>query len=134
MGVREVVTTRLISDATLNADGITLNSTFLSHDKDTPQVRPLMVLRWQDTFPGLGSVNQRNLQVWVHDKPGDYTRVDRILKRVHALLTTMFGVNAGDASSWVSQIDWKGDSDDLSDDEAVTFCRYSNYTITGSAV
>lgn len=134
MGVREVVTTRLISDATLNADGITLNSTFLSHDKDTPQARPLMVLRWQDTSPGLGPVNQRNLQVWVHDKPGDYTRVDRILKRVHALLTTMFGVNAGDASSWVSQIDWKGDSDDLSDDEAVTFCRYSNYTITGSAV
>lgn len=134
MGVREVVTTRLISDATLNADGITLNSTFLSHDKDTPQVRPLMVLRWQDTSPGLGPVNQRNLQVWVHDKPGDYTRVDRILKRVHALLTTMFGVNAGDASSWVSQIDWRGDSDDLNDDEAVTFCRYSNYTITGSAV
>lgn len=134
MGVREVVTTQLISDATLNADGITLNSTFLSHDKDTPQVRPLMVLRWQDTSPGLGPVNQRNLQVWVHDKPGDYTRVDRILKRVHALLTTMFGVNAGDASSWVSQIDWRGDSDDLNDDEAVTFCRYSNYTITGSAV
>lgn len=134
MGVREVVTTRLTSDSLMNADGITLNSTFLTHDKDTPQVRPLMVLRWQDTAPGLGPVNQRNLQVWAHDVPGNYTRIDRILKRVQVLLTSMFGVNAGDASSWITQIDWKGDSDDLDDDEAVTFCRYSNYTITGSAV
>lgn len=134
MGVREVVTTRLTSDSAMNTEGINLGSTFLSHDKDTPQVRPLMVLRWQDTAPGLSTVNQRNLQVWVHDVPGDYTRVDRILRRVRTLLTTMFGVNAGDVDSWITQIDWKGDSDDLSDDEAVTFCRYSNFTVTGSAV
>lgn len=134
MGVREVVTTRLTSDSAMNTEGINLGSTFLSHDKDTPQVRPLMVLRWQDTAPGLSTVNQRNLQVWVHDVPGDYTRVDRILRRVKTLLTTMFGVNAGDVDSWITQIDWKGDSDDLSDDEAVTFCRYSNFTVTGSAV
>lgn len=134
MGVREVVTTRLTSDTAMNTDGINLESTFLSHDKDTPQVRPLMVLRWQDTSIGLGPVNRRNLQVWVHDTPGDYTRVDRILRRVKTLLTTMFGVNAGDVDSWITQIDWQGDSDDLSDDEAVTFCRYSNFTVTGSAV
>lgn len=134
MGVREAVTLRLTSDAGMNEDQITLDSTFLTHDKDTPQVRPLMVLRWQDTSPGMGRVNQRNLQVWVHDTPGDYTRIDRILKRVYVLLTTMFGVNTGDADSWITQIDWKGDSDDLDDDEAVTFCRYSNYTITGSGV
>ena len=134
MGVREVITTRLTSDSAMNEDKITLDSTFLTHDKDTPQVRPLMVLRYQDTSPGMGPVKQRNLQVWVHDIPGDYTRIDRILRRVEAILTSLFGINAGDANSWISQIDWKGDSDDLDDDEAVTFCRYSNYTITGSAV
>jgi hypothetical protein len=134
MGVRELITTQLTSDATLNADGINLSSTFLNHDKDTPQVRPLMVLRWQDTSPGLGTVNQRNLQVWVHDTPGDYTRIDRILKRVRIVLESIVGINAGDAASWVTQIDWKGDSDDLDDDEAVTFCRNSNFTVTGSAV
>jgi hypothetical protein len=134
MGVRELVTTRLTTDPALNSDGINLESTFLRHDKDTPQVRPLMVLRWQDTSPGLSTVNQRNLQIWVHDVPGDYTRIDRILKRVRIVLESIVGVNAGDAASWVTQIDWKGDSDDLDDDEAVTFCRNSNFTVTGSAV
>lgn len=134
MGARETIVTVLTSDGAMNTDGINLNTTFLSHDKDTPQTRPMMVLRWQDVSPGLGTVNRRNLQVWIHDTPGDYGRIDRILKRVRTLLTSMFGVNAGDASSWITQIDWQGDSDDLRDDEAVTFCRYSNFTITGSAV
>lgn len=134
MGAREFVYGLLTSDATLNTLGLGDQSTFLSHDVDTPLVRPMMILRWQNTDPGVGAVNRRVLQVWIHDEKGDYTRIDAALERVRTVLTNVAGANAGAANKWVTQINWNGDSDDLTDDEAGTFTRWGMYTLTGSAV
>lgn len=132
--LRDVIFDRLKVDSVLNGLGINEASIFNSNDADTPQVRPMMVLRWGATSLGVGTVNERSLQVWVHDAPTDYTRIDSALERVRASLAGLYGASTGTAGKFVSQIDWAGDSDDLTDDIQNTVTRYSSFTIVGSAV
>lgn len=148
MSAREYIFNLITTDPELNSYGITRDSTFVSHSVDTPQIRPLCILRWQDSVPGLSGlvrgggglqgwpVNQRILQVWVHEdrNMGDYSRIDKSLKRLRALLTGVEGVNVGSPDSWLSGIVWEGDSGDLDDDEARTITRNAQFRLTGSAI
>jgi hypothetical protein len=121
------------ADPGLNDESVDITKIFLSHDLDTPKVRPMIVLNWGRTNPGMGAINRRLLQVWIHDNPGDYERIDRCLQHVRAAFDDIAGINTGTAGQWLSQIDWEGDSDNLVDDVVGTFARYGEYTFTGSA-
>lgn len=138
MGVREYLFSLITTDSVLNGIGINSNSTFTTHTIDTPQIRPLCILKWQATQTGLrlSPLNQRILQVWVHDAiaVGDYERIDNALKRLRAILTNVEGVNVGGVGNWLSAIEWEGDSDDLRDDEYGTITRNTQYRLTGSAL
>lgn len=141
MGVREFVYQRLTGDTILNSLGITGDSTFLSHTVDTPQVRPLMILRWQAISRGIESadpspVNQRILTVWVHDdrNRGDYDRIDDALRRVRTLMESVVGVNVGEPGAWLSGVRWEGDTDDVDDPDMGTLSRSSQFRLTGSAI
>lgn len=139
MSLRSFVFTLLTVDSTLNSLGFTEDSVFTSHDEDTPQVRPFMILRWGNTDVGLNDwdtgvgSNLRRLTVWAHDNPGDYVRIDQCLSRVRDVLTSVHGAYTGTIGKYVGQIDWNGDSDDLKDDIVGTITRNSSYTIVGSA-
>lgn len=141
MTLRTFIYDLVVGDTILNAFGINADSTFLDHNLDTPQVRPLCILRWQSVSPGFSSgdlsiVNRRVLTVWVHDDKarGQYDRIDGSLKRLRDILTNVRGVNVGESGAWLSEIHWDTDSDDLRDDALRTIMRYSQFTLTGSAV
>lgn len=139
MTLRQYVYQLITGDDVLNGLGITTDSTFSTHTVDTPQVRPLCILRWQATSPGIQSgdnspINQQVLQVWVHDELGSYVRIDRALRRVRTLLTSLVGVNVGEATEWLSAVKWEGDSDDLSDDTMRTTTKNAQFRFTGSAI
>lgn len=149
MTVREYIYSLITNDAQLNGLGITADSTFTQHTLDTPQVRPLCILRWQATNPGLLSgasrqgaavsnfpVRQRILTVWVHEdgNVGDYTRIDQALSRLRTLLTSVEGVDVGVLGTRLTAIAWEGESDDLRDDEAGTIMRNAQFRLTGSAI
>ncbi len=136
MGVREYIYNLLTTDTVLNSLGITGDSTFTTHTVDTPQVRPLMILRWQAVSPGIGPVNQRILTVWVHDdrNRGDYDRIDQALRRLRAILDNIVGVNVGEPGAWLSATRWEGDTDDLDDPDMGTISRSSQFRLTGSAI
>lgn len=139
MSIREFIFELITEDSTLNDLGINFDSTFTQHTVDTPQIRPMCVLRWANTNPGLTSdfpLSQRILTVWVHDSiaEGDYRRIDQALKRLRTLLTGVAGVNVGNNEGWLSGINWEGDSDDLRDDDAGTLMRNAQFRLTGSAL
>lgn len=147
MTVREYIYSLITTDPELVSLGIRPESTFTTHTVDTPQERPMCILRWQAENPGLATnregsgitsfpVNQRILTVWVHDdwKAGDYTRIDRSLKRLRALLTSIESVDVGVPGARLLTINWEGDSDDLRDDEARTITRNAQFRLTGSAI
>lgn len=141
MTARTYIYDLITQDTIMNAFGVTDESTFLDHFVDTPQIRPMCVLRWQSVTPGIPSfdpspVNRRVLTVWVHDdnKRGKYDRIDGALKRLRTLLTGIVGVNVGEVGAWLSHVNWDGDSDDLRDDDKRSIMRYSTFTLTGSAI
>ncbi len=127
--MRAMIRQLLISDPTLQSLNVVPEAVFMG-DADTPQERPFIQLRWGGTTPGIGGVDRRALITWVHDRPGDYTRIDAILRRVRQLYDQVAG--AEHESGWTSQIDWVNDSDDLSDDGHGTITRNTTHTLIGS--
>ena len=132
MSVRELIFDGITEDPVLNTLGFTADNVFSDHSLDTPQVRPLMVLRWQNVVVGIGPVNQRILQVWVHDRPADYERIDQTLKRLRTLLGSIEAVRLDGGDAGLHTVIWEGDSDDLRDDEVGTITRWGQYRLTGS--
>jgi len=73
--MRTLIYQAIITDPTLNSLGITGADSF-AVDVDTPQDRPFLQLRWGVNSVGLDVSTRRSLVIWVHDKPGDYTKID----------------------------------------------------------
>lgn len=131
--MRELVYQTIANDTQLHALGLTVDAVS-SGDVDSPAERPYVVLRWGETTPGVDKdtrrVNSRNLVVWIHDQPGDYTRIDQILKRIRTVLIGLYAAQT--STGWLTGVDWTTDSSDLSDDVTGTIARTSAYQVIGS--
>lgn len=127
--MRAIIRTAILGDSQIQAEGIT-SSKFFAVDVDTPQGRPFMQLRWGPNNLGLDVVTKRFLTIWVHDQPGDYSRIDRIVFRLRALLPALAGTSSGGYS--ISAVEWTGDSEDLTDDGHRTIARTASFTLVGS--
>lgn len=128
--MRELVFSAIVDDGDLSALGIVDAGAF-AVDVDTPQQRPFIQLRWGRNDPGLDVVTRRNLVIWVHDKPGDYTaHIDPIIRRLRTLLAGLEGMSNG--LGHVVAVEWTGDSEDLSDDGHRTITRTTSFQLVGS--
>jgi hypothetical protein len=128
--MRALVRSSIIADPTLNGLGITGSSSF-AVDVDTPQARPFLQLRWGANVPGLDTVTRRDLVIWVHDEPGDYSAsIDPIILRLRTLLAGLVGQNNG--LGYVVAVEWTGDSEDLADDGHRTITRTTSFSLVGS--
>jgi hypothetical protein len=129
--MRALIYGALVNDSVLNGLGINSENSF-AIDVDTPQTRPFLQIRWGLNEIGLKNtvVSRRTLTVWVHDEPGDYTRIDEILYRVKSLLPTLDGQSNG--LGHVVSIEWTGDSEDLADDGHGTITRNTGFSLVGS--
>jgi hypothetical protein len=128
--MRALVRAAIIADATLNSLGIDSDNAF-AVDVDTPADRPFLQLRWGRNDVGLDVVTRRNLVVWVHDKPGDYTvRIDPIILRLRTLLAGLEGQSNG--LGHLIAVEWAGDSEDLIDDGHKTITRNASFSLVGS--
>lgn len=128
--MRALVRSAIINDLDLSTLGIVDEAAF-AVDVDTPQQRPFLQLRWGRNDPGLDRVTRRNLVIWVHDNPGDYTvRIDPIILRLRTLLAGLEGMSNG--LGHVVAVEWTGDSEDLSDDGHRTITRTTSFVLVGS--
>lgn len=127
--MRTLIFQAIINDSALNSLGFTSSSAF-SVDVDTPQQRPFMQLRWGRNDIGLDRVTRRNLVIWVHDEPGDYSVIDQTILRLRVLLPTLEGQNNG--SGFLMSAEWSGDSEDLADDGHKTITRNTSFSLVGT--
>lgn len=127
--MRALVRSAIIADATLVSFGV-VEAGVLAGDVDTPKSRPFINLRWGVTTPGLDRVQVRTLEIWVHDKPNDYTRIDEIIIRLRVVLGSLIGSSNG--SGHVVGVEWTGDSPDLVDDGHDTITRTASFSLVGS--
>lgn len=134
--MRALIFSTLSNDPGLNSLGINEATIHTNHNADTPITKPFVVIRYLPTIqpPFKHSpVNSRVVQFWVHDSPGDYKRIDDIMKRIQSILPSIEG-QADPDGGHISDVLWQGNSDDFVDDEAKTITRNSQYQLTGSAV
>lgn len=129
--MRKLVWSLITGDATLNAEGVVAASVLADQSVDSPTVRPFLVLRWGPVVRGVGSVQVRDLTVWVHDEPADFARIDRIIRRLRTLLESAVGMQEG-GGGWLVQADWQGDSADLADDAYGTITRNTSFRVVAS--
>jgi hypothetical protein len=127
--MRTLIYQAIINDPELISYGITGTSSF-AVDVDTPQSRPFLQLRWGVNAIGLDVSTRRSLVIWVHDQPGDYTKIDAIIFRLRSLIPSL--VPSRDAQGWLQGVTWEGDSEDLTDDGHRTIARNTSFTLVGS--
>lgn len=119
----------LVADAMLTTLGVT-EAGVIAGDVDTPSARPFVQLRWGQATPGLSTVDNRVLVIWVHDVPGDYEKIDAIIRRIKQLFQGIAG--AQHAFGWITVVEWVTDSDDLTDDGHGTITRTTTHNLVSS--
>lgn len=96
---------------------------------DEPPARPFAVIRITDSPLSISKAAKPTVQIWVHDNRGSYTKIDRILEALHAVLIAVEDLE--DATSRIACIEWTGDSPDLVDTDYNTNVRYATFSLTG---
>lgn len=133
--MRAFIATTLNKDDALRGMGLALDSVYSSNNVDTPATKPFIVVKWTDRHSDFSvhrdAPSQPNLcDIWFYDKPGDYSRIDAMIARVHALFSSVQAQRT--ATGWVTQIDWIGDGEDSYDDVWEAICRTSSYRVIAS--
>lgn len=134
--MRSLIRSRIITDPEILAAGIVPEGV-LAGQVDTPPMRPFINLIWGDTNEGLSVVKRRLVTAWVHDQPGDFARIDRLLFRLRAIMTAIEATawtEEGGQSGYITAVTWGGDSGDLTDDGHGTIVRTGSFTIIGSGL
>lgn len=142
MSLRALLRDALVGDSALRlllgaATDAEAEAAVYAGNADSAQERPFVNLKWQETSPGMETVDRRPVVVWVHDRPDDYGVVDAILRRVREILTgdALIGVEAPDSTGgWSVDVQWTGDSPDGFDPDRGTIWRTGTYTVTGSGL
>jgi len=135
-GLRQALYEALAYDAPLTALGFGEDRVITQHDKDTqPTEGSFIVLRLLATTPAPfknSPTNQRQIQIWVHDRASDFGLIDSAIERIKDIMKLLENSETSD-EKWIQDVRWQGDSDDFRDDEARTINRYCQWLITGSA-
>lgn len=99
---------------------------------ETPE-KPFGVYRLSQSVPGVTRRSKSrsvSLEVWVHDTPGSYTRIDGVLDAVENTLEAVVHASSAEGES-ISQVDWQSRSPDLDDTGFRTICKMSSFTLIG---
>lgn len=99
---------------------------------ETPE-KPFGVYRLAMTQPGVtrrSKYRPTSLEVWVHDTPGSYTRIDEVLNAVEDVLDAVIYASAAPTES-ISAADFVSKSPDLDDTGFRTICKMSSFNIIG---
>lgn len=94
---------------------------------EVPSTKPFVVYRFGTSSQGLSGNDRQTtivqpLQVFFHDVPGDYEKIDQLQRRLRAVIA---GANQGN----IIRCEWLEDSEDLRDDEMFTIFKYSRYQL-----
>lgn len=114
----KLVGTRIIQASALGND--------LPGYEGTPE-RPFVTYRMHTDFPVVGGLGRREYcQIWANDDPGDYLRIDEILKYCRQAVEAIPHTNDFLEARWVET------GVDLKDDVMGTINRYIRFQFTGS--
>lgn len=106
---------------------------FQAGSVDEKPETPFIVYRFAGNFPSVtrrSSARRTSCEIWVHDKPGDYSVIEGILNKIESTFDAVVHASAVGGES-VSTADFESRSPDLNDDGFGTICKMTNYSLIG---
>ncbi len=97
-----------------------------------PEAKPFGVLTHEGPLPGVSRHRQYRSVLWVHDEPGDYTRIDAVLRAAEVLLAAAVPTSLNGV--WLNDVAWLGVSPDLSDEVRRTNVKTVTFLLTGNGM
>lgn len=97
-----------------------------------PRPRPFLVILMSNVLSGLRGDDQsaatsQQMSVAVHDKPGDYQRIDSVIEIVRARLESEQGLALGGGIT----AQWQGVGPDSADDQMGTLVKMAEFRLIG---
>lgn len=99
---------------------------------EVPLAKPFCVLVHEGPFVGIGRARQARTTLWIHDEPGDYTKIDNALKYACALIESSAPRKLNGV--WLTEAKWEGTSGDLLDEARRTNVKNATFLLTGSGM
>lgn len=112
---------------------IPLENWHQASDIDAAPAKPFGVYRLSGTGP---SVTRRSeskevrLELWIHDVPGSYLRIDKLLSSLESTFNAVVHASAEEGES-ISQAAYDSRSPDLQDTGFNSICKASIFTLIG---
>lgn len=100
--------------------------------KENP-AKPFGVYRLSGTGSGVvrnHASKEVRLELWIHDEPGSYLRIDRLLGKLESAFAAVVHASAAEGES-ISQTAYDSRSPDLDDSGFGTICKSSIITLIG---
>lgn len=132
--MRSLFRTEIIEDAIIIQDipAERWKSSGSLNNENAP-ARPFAVIRFGVDSPGVGDIRRTQVTVWIHDEPGSYGRIDRILERLKAILNGKEHVSDGQGNEMI-HCGWESNSGDLYDPGFKTISRNATFNLVGKGV
>jgi hypothetical protein len=114
-------------------EAIPLDNWHQASDIDTTPVKPFGVYRLSGTGPGVtrsSPSKEVRLELWIHDVPGSYLRIDKLLSSLESTFNAVVHASAAEGES-ISQTAYESRSPDLDDSGFGSICKATIYTLIG---
>lgn len=129
--MKEIIGRAIHTDPELRSLGINLDTYYTGDpDVENPALKPYVVARYLQRTAGVGESRPQGVTFYVHDRPNDFLRINRIIFRIRQVLTAL-GPTKTD-TGWITQVDWQLDSDEISDPDTRTILRQTTFSIIAS--
>lgn len=99
-------------------------------EENTPE-RMFVVMRWGAISVGVGKVRRHLCTFWIHDNPGSYTDLNKVLSALDGRLDGAVSLRAEGNEAEIQAIHWSGTSGDLQDPGFKTITRNIAFEVIG---
>jgi hypothetical protein len=101
-----------------------------------PSLVPFLIVDFGTEFIGpYPGASEQEMDVFVHDEPGDFMRIDQVLTYVRQALMGGEDVTTGRVAETNGiAVSWDSDSRDLADDGYKTIYKFASFTLRGVKV
>lgn len=93
--------------------------------------RMFVVMRWGTIGVGVGKVRRQTCTFWIHDSPGSYDDIGKVLTALDGRLDGAVSLRTEGDSSEILSISWSGTSGELQDTGFRTIVRNISFEVIG---
>lgn len=130
--MRKTIMQIIASDATVMQE-IPIENWHQASGVETAPAKPFGIYRLSGTGPGVTRRNaskEVRLELWIHDVPGSYLRIDKLLGSLESTFNAVVHASAEEGES-ISQAAYDSRSPDLQDTGFNSICKASIFTLIG---